>query len=86
VLLDGVEGDHELAGDSLVRPACGQHLQHLQLAAGQLLNEARHCSAAAPPGVRNDVLRVKRALQPGQAAERDLRGRLAGPLGCDQPG
>ena len=30
--------------------------------------------------------RIKGALEPGQAAERDLRGRSAGPLGCDQPG
>ena len=38
------------------------------------------------PTSRRDVLRVQRALQPGQAAERDLRGRPAGPLGCDHPG
>ena len=31
------------------------------------------------------MLRVKRALEPGQAAERDPGGGMAGPLGGDQP-
>ena len=86
MLLDGVEGDHELARDGLVRPAGRQHLKHFKLTAGQRVDQARHRRDAAPPGTRGDVLRAKRALQPGQAAERDLRSRPAGPPGCDQPG
>src|SRR5918994_6929546 len=34
VLLDGVEGDHQLGGDPPVRPASGQQVQHLQFAGG----------------------------------------------------
>ena len=34
MFLDGVEGDHELAGDGLIRPARRQHFQDLELAAG----------------------------------------------------
>ena len=86
VLLDGVEGDHELARDGLVRPAGRQHLQYLKLTAGQRVDQALHRRDAAPPGARGDVLRAERPLEPGQAAERDRRGRPAGPLGRDQPG
>jgi hypothetical protein len=41
VFLHGVQGYDELAGDGLVRPARRQHPQHLQLAAGQRLDDAR---------------------------------------------
>jgi hypothetical protein len=34
VLLDSVEGDHQLPGDARVRRAGGQQHQHLQLAGG----------------------------------------------------
>ena len=87
MLLDGIEGDDELARDGLVRLSCRQHPQHLQLTAGQLLDQARHRRGGrAGPGARPRVPDVKGALEPGQAAERDTRGRLAGPLGRDQPG
>src|SRR6516162_6005940 len=38
MLLDGIDGDDELARDGLVRLSCCQHPQHLTLAAGQLLD------------------------------------------------
>ena len=86
VLLHRVQGDHELARDGLV-----------DLPAPSISSLPAHGSSAARPspapprtpsrpGTRGDILRAKRALQPGQAAERDLRGRPAGPLGRDQPG
>ena len=42
-------------------------------------------AGGARPGTRRGVPRVKCALEPGQAAERDLCGGLPGPLGRDQP-
>ena len=39
MFLDGVEGDHELAGDGLIRPARRQHFQDLELAAGQTITD-----------------------------------------------
>ncbi len=42
-------------------------------------------TAAVVPGPGFGVRRVERALDPGQAAERDLGGGLPGPLGGDQP-
>jgi hypothetical protein len=39
VLLDGVQGHHQLVGDLLVGPAGGQQRQHLQLPRGERLDE-----------------------------------------------
>jgi hypothetical protein len=65
------------------RPA--EHSQHFQLAASQRVDQAGHCRGSAGPGIWRGILCLERALQPGQAAERDLRGGLPGPLGRDQP-
>ena len=80
MLLDGIEGDDELAGDGLVRLSGRQHLEHLELAAGQRVDQARYRG-----GGRRGGFGAERAPQPGQVTERDARGRLPGPLGCDQP-
>src|SRR5262249_6726337 len=69
VLLDGVEGDDELAGDGLVRLSGRQHLEHLELAAGQRVDQAGYRG-----GVRRGWFGPERAPQPGQVAERDARG------------
>ena len=73
------------AGDGLVRPARGQHLEHFQLAAGQRLDNARYSRSGPWPGTWRRVPGVEGPLEPRQAAERDLCGGLAGPLGRDQP-
>jgi hypothetical protein len=49
VLLHRVEADHQLLGDARVRRARGQQRQHLQLAGGQLLHQARHHARPALP-------------------------------------
>jgi hypothetical protein len=70
MLLDGVEGDYELPGDDLIRPARSQHLQHFQLAAGQRLNDAWY-GGGTSSGIWHGVPGVECALEPGQAAKRD---------------
>ena len=68
MFLDGVEGDHELGGDGLIRPARHQHFQDLELAAGQRVDDAGRAGIARwPPGAEGP-------LEPGQVAERDLGG------------
>ena len=68
VLLDGVEGDHEVAGDSLIRPAHREHLKDFELAAGQRVDDdGRNGITPEPPGVEGP-------LEAGQVAERDLGG------------
>ena len=46
MFLDGVEGDHQFAGDALVGFARRQQQQDLQLPVGQLLDQAWHGRAA----------------------------------------
>jgi hypothetical protein len=41
VFLDGVQGDHEVVGDPLVRCADGEQAQYLDFACGQRLDQAR---------------------------------------------
>ena len=66
MLLDGVEGNHELAGDGLIRPACRKHRQYLEFSVGQLLDQARHCLGTSPviqPVTRPSRARCSRARQ-----------------------
>ena len=79
VLLDGVQGDHQFAGDGLVRPARRHHFQHLELAAGQWLNDAGGAR------IRRGRSGGEGPLEPGQVAEGDAGGRPAGALGRDEP-
>jgi hypothetical protein len=78
MFLDGVEGDHEFACDGLVRPARRQHLQHLELAAGQRVDDAgRDGIRPWPPGAEGP-------LEASQVAQRDAGGCPAGAMGRDQ--
>jgi hypothetical protein len=82
VLVDRIHGDHQLFGDARVRRARGQQRQDLQLAGGQLLDQARHRRADGLRGARGGGLFAERPRQPGQAAKRDpAGGRVARLLG-----
>src|SRR6266581_4184752 len=50
VLFDREDGDEQLAGDGLVRFAGGKHCQHLQLTAGQRVDQAGHFRRGALHG------------------------------------
>jgi len=65
--------------DGLVRPACRRHLQNLQFAAGQLLDDARDRHGCTWPGIWRGVCSVKRALEPGQTGERAGQDQSASP-------
>ena len=62
-----------------------QQPQHLQLAAGQRVDDALRRGAGAGPVIGRGRPGVEGTLQPGQAVERDLGRGLAGSLGRDQP-
>src|SRR6266702_1585370 len=49
VLLNRIEGDHQLRGDARVRRAGGQQHEDFQLAGGQLLDQAKDRLGGAPP-------------------------------------
>jgi hypothetical protein len=84
MLLDSVEGDHEFAGDSLIRPPRRQHPQDLEFAAGQRIDDAGR-GEGVPAWIKRAMSGVKGTPEPGQVAERDARGRLARALGGDDP-
>src|SRR5258705_7133181 len=84
VLLHGVEGDDELGGDALIRLAGRECLEHLELAVGQRLDDARCRRRAASPGIWPDGRGVECAVEPGQVADRDPALTPACPLGGDE--
>src|SRR5215203_32760 len=59
VLFDGVEGDDKLLSDPLVLLAVGQQPEHLQLAGGQWLDQARNRRGGVSSGVWCGVLGVE---------------------------
>src|SRR6266699_4590288 len=71
VLFDREDGDEQLTGDGLVRFAGGKHCQHLQLTAGQRVDQTGHFRRGAGHG----GLAVERLRDPGKMAERDGPGR-----------
>ena len=73
VLLDRVERHHQVMGDALIRPARGEQPQHLRLAVGQRLGQARRRGRESPP--RRGVCRVAGAHQRGQVAGVDAASR-----------